>query len=99
MPSVDFSASYAGRCVCVTGGAGFIGSHLCRALLDHGAQVCVIDDLSNGLEANLADLTGDLCFVRGSILDPVALEQAITGAEIVFHQAAVASVPLPVTTW
>ncbi len=89
----DFVTAYRGRKVCVTGGAGFIGSHLCDALLQHGAEVCVIDDLSNGLESNLADAGGCLRFVRGSILDPVALELAMKNVEVVFHQAAIASVP------
>ena len=49
----DFRSAYAGRRVCVTGGAGFIGSHLCHALARHGARVRVIDDLSHGLRENL----------------------------------------------
>ena len=104
-----FASFYRGRRVCVTGGAGFIGSHLCDALLQHGAIVSVIDDLSNGLRENLGTGAGNLAlspdarrpaahasalrFVEGSILDQAELKQAMEGAEIVFHQAALASVP------
>lgn len=81
------------RRVCVTGGAGFIGSHLCDALVQAGAQVCVLDDLSNGRTENLAHLAEKIRFVRGSILDPVALQRATEGASIIFHEAAITSVP------
>jgi UDP-glucose 4-epimerase len=81
---------YEGRRVCVTGGAGFIGSHLCDALLKHGAAVSVIDDLSNGDRENLDDR---IKLTVGSILDKDALGRAVAGAEVIFHQAAVASVP------
>lgn len=90
---------YRGKRVCVTGGAGFIGSHLCDALLQRGAIVSVIDDLSNGRIENLppAECAGDhadrLRFVQGSILGRAALSAAIKGAQIVFHEAAIASVP------
>lgn len=84
-------SAYEGRRVCVTGGAGFIGSHLCDALVRGGAHVAALDDLSNGLESNLAD--SHVRLVRGSILDDAALAAAFDGAEVVFHLAAVASVP------
>lgn len=84
-------ASYARRSVCVTGGAGFIGSHLVDALLRTGARVTVIDDLSGGRRGNLP-ATG-VRFIRGSVLSPEALATATEGAEIVFHLAAVPSVP------
>lgn len=84
---------YRNRNVCVTGGAGFIGSHLCEALVRYGANVTVIDDLSNGLRDNLAAIADRIRFVEGSILDPIALKAAFEGVEIVFHQAAIASVP------
>ena len=90
---IELAAAYAGRRVCVTGGAGFIGSHLCDALVGAGADVCVIDDLSNGLTTNLDGVAGSVRFVRGSILDDEPLDAALAGADIVFHQAAVASVP------
>ncbi|MEM7227362.1 MAG: SDR family NAD(P)-dependent oxidoreductase [Planctomycetota bacterium] len=82
-----------GRRVCVTGGAGFIGSHLVDALLDAGADVAVIDDLSNGREANLDQVRDRITFVQGSILDQSALAAAMRDVDIVFHEAAVTSVP------
>lgn len=85
--------AYAGRRVCVTGGAGFIGSHLCDALVAHGATVAVLDDLSNGSVDNLPGGGDGVDLIVGSILDDDALRRAVSGAQIVFHQAAVASVP------
>mgnify|MGYP001053434380 CR=1 FL=1 len=80
--------------VLVTGGAGFIGSHLTEALLQLGAHVTVLDDLSGGDEANLATLPQDrLQFVRGSILDETALTRCMKDCRYVFHQAALGSVP------
>jgi UDP-glucose 4-epimerase len=81
------------RRVCVTGGAGFIGSHLVDALVERGAIVSIIDDLSNGLRENLAAVADRVRFVEGSILEESALREAMSGAEVVFHQAAIASVP------
>ena len=78
--------------VAVTGGAGFIGSNLCRTLLDSGVeQVAVIDDLSNGSLSNLTGL--DVAFTEGSILDDDALDAAFEGADAVVHLAALGSVP------
>lgn len=75
----------------ITGGAGFIGSNLARLALAHGHEVVVIDDLSTGFEENLQGV--DLRFVRGSILDPAALADAMTGVTSVVHLAALGSVP------
>lgn len=77
----------------VTGGAGFIGSHLVRGLLDAGHEVTVLDDLSSGFRDNLADIEGRIRFIQGSILDDDSLEQSAQGARCIFHLAAVASVP------
>ena len=77
----------------VTGGAGFIGSHLADALVALGADVTLLDDLSNGRLANLSGDAGRARLVRGSILDAAALDEALAGAELVFHQAARGSVP------
>ncbi|MHC5005255.1 MAG: NAD-dependent epimerase/dehydratase family protein, partial [Planctomycetota bacterium] len=88
----QFAEAFDGRRVCVTGGAGFIGSHLCRALVAHGASVAVVDDLSNGREANLDGVAGVDLHV-GSIVDDEVMRAATDGVAIVFHLAAVASVP------
>lgn len=77
----------------VTGGAGFIGSHIADALLTNGYAVTVIDDLKTGNRANIAHLEGKIEFVEGSILDDAALAKALEGAVYVFHQAAIPSVP------
>ncbi len=81
----------------VTGGAGFIGSHLSEALIDLGASVVVIDDLSGGDVENFdtyRDRAGDrLKFVEGSILDTGLLAKITDGCDYVFHQAALGSVP------
>lgn len=81
----------------VTGGAGFIGSHLTEALLDLGAEVVVIDDLSGGDTGNFDDYkdkAGDrLRFVEGSILDEALIGEVVAGCRYVFHQAALGSVP------
>jgi UDP-glucose 4-epimerase len=85
--------AYQGRHVCVTGGAGFIGSHLADFLCEAGARVTVLDDFSNGLDSNLSGAARAATVVRGSITDAAALDRALAGAEVVFHQAAMGSVP------
>jgi UDP-glucose 4-epimerase len=77
----------------VTGGAGFIGSSLVRALLARGDAVRVIDNFSSGKRENLADLADRIELVEADILDERALGRAIEGAEVVFHEAAIPSVP------
>ncbi len=77
--------------VCVTGGAGFIGSHLVEALTNLGAVCVVIDDLSGGDRANIAPFNPD--FIHASILDQAAVAKAVQGCHFVFHQAALGSVP------
>ena len=78
----------------VTGGAGFIGSHLVASLIDRGETVRVLDDLSTGKAENLADLpAGRVEFVQGSVADSSAIAEAARGIEVVFHHAALASVP------
>jgi nucleoside-diphosphate-sugar epimerase len=81
------------RKVLVTGGAGFIGGHLARALLARGDTVRILDDLSSGKRANLEGIEGEAEVIVGSILDGQALDRALAGIEVVFHQAAIPSVP------
>ena len=80
----------------VTGGAGFIGSHLTEFLLARGHVVSVLDDLSTGREENLAAVAGHprLQILKGSITDPVLLADAVRGTEIIFHLAAAVGVRL-----
>jgi nucleoside-diphosphate-sugar epimerase len=77
----------------VTGGAGFIGSHLVDRLLAAGWRVRVLDDFSTGREANLAHLNGHAEVIRGDLRDRALVEKVVGGVEVVFHQAAVPSVP------
>ena len=92
------------RRVLVTGGAGFIGSHLCEALLQHGDEVWVLDDLSTGRLENIAHLQLDPAFhfVAGSILNVSQLEPLVRKADVIVHLAAVVGVQniieLPVET-
>ncbi len=79
--------------VLVTGGAGFIGSHISQRLIDLGARLWVIDDLSTGFMENLEEIRGDFEFVQGNLNDDAVLQKAIEGASFVFHQAALPSVP------
>ena len=77
----------------VTGGAGFIGSHIADALTRNGLRVRVIDDLSTGHRENLEEITGDVEFTEGSVADEQLLKKVLDGAELVFHEAAIPSVP------
>lgn len=80
----------------VTGGAGFIGSHLTTGLVERGATVRVFDNLSTGSLSNLAHINGRFEFVEGSLTDSKRVTEAVDGCEVVFHHAALASVPLSV---
>ena len=83
-----------GKFAClVTGGAGFIGSHLVEALVRLGHNVRVVDNLSTGDEANLAPVADDIDFIVGDLCDPIVSARAADGIEIVFHLAALPSVP------
>ncbi len=77
----------------ITGGAGFIGSHLALALLDRGESVRVLDNLATGREQNLDLLRGRAEVVTGDVRDLDTVRAATKGVEVVFHQAALASVP------
>ena len=76
----------------VTGGAGFIGSHLVEAIIATGRQVRVFDDFSTGLRENLAHIHPAPAIVAGSLTDADALARAATGCEVIFHLGALASV-------
>lgn len=76
----------------VTGGAGFIGSHLVEFLASSGAAVRVLDDLSTGRRENLAGLAGKIDFVEGDVRDGALARRLMEGVDVVFHLAAVASV-------
>jgi UDP-glucose 4-epimerase len=77
----------------VTGGAGFIGSHLTEALVRTGAKVRVLDNMSTGDRANLEAVMNRIELIEGDITDPETVRQAVRGVEVIFHQAALASVP------
>lgn len=77
----------------VTGGAGFIGSHLCERLLRDGHAVRALDDFSTGREENIASLRDRLELVRASVADRAAVAAALDGVDGVFHLAAIPSVP------
>ena len=81
------------RTVLVTGGAGFIGSHLVDALLRRGDRVRVLDNFSTGDPANLDGVAGLVDVIEGDITDLDTVQQAMKGVEVVFHRAALASVP------
>ena len=77
----------------VTGGAGFIGSHLVEHLVGEGDDVVVLDDFSTGKRENIEPWLGSVELVEGSITDPAVCARAIAGADYVLHQAALPSVP------
>jgi nucleoside-diphosphate-sugar epimerase len=77
----------------VTGGAGFIGSHLCEALVARGERVRVVDNLSTGRRANLAHFGDVLEFIEGDLADLAVARRVVEGCEFVLHQAAIPSVP------
>ncbi|MGD9648737.1 MAG: SDR family oxidoreductase [Pirellulales bacterium] len=81
------------RKILVTGGAGFIGSHLVHALVERGDQVRVLDNLSTGKRRNLAEVADAIEFVEGDLVDAATVARAVSGVELVYHEAALASVP------
>lgn len=76
----------------VTGGAGFIGSHIALALLERGDRVRVLDNLCTGKRENIALLGDRIEFIEGDVAKPADVARAVDGVEVVFHQAALASV-------
>ncbi|HBO45001.1 MAG TPA: LPS biosynthesis protein WbpP [Planctomycetaceae bacterium] len=81
------------RTFLVTGGAGFIGSHIAEALVRRGDRVRVIDNLSTGHVSNMDSFRGDIEFVEGDLRDAATVEKVVEGVECIFHEAALASVP------
>lgn len=79
--------------VVITGGAGFIGSNLARALLHRGYKVRIVDNLSTGRLENIQDIKNKVEFIHGDILNMSHLKRAFKGADYVLHQAALPSVP------
>lgn len=87
----------------ITGGAGFIGSHLAESLVSSRAEVRVLDNLSTGSRANLKSLQSKISFSKGDIRDAAKVRQAMRGVDTVYHLAAISSVLLsverPAETW
>lgn len=81
------------RTFLITGGAGFIGSSIARALLLRGDKVRILDNFSSGKSNNLADIAGEIELVEASILDPAALAKCAIGVDTIYHEAAIPSVP------
>ncbi len=77
----------------VTGGAGFIGSHIAQRLLSDGHRVRIVDNFATGKRGNIGQWAGDLTVHEISITDRAALDEPFSGADYVFHQAALPSVP------
>ena len=71
----------------VTGGAGFIGSHIATALVERGDEVRVLDNLSSGSRLNLAHLSGDVELVEGDLLNAEEVERAVEDVDVIFHEA------------
>ncbi len=80
--------------VLVTGGAGFIGSHITRALVERGDKVRVLDNLCTGFRHNLKDIEKDVEFFEGDVADEAIVAKAMKNVELVYHEAALASVPM-----
>jgi len=81
------------RTFLVTGGAGFIGSHIAEALVERGDKVRVLDNLSTGYLSNLDAIRGSIEFVEGDLVDAPLAAKVVEGVDCIFHEAALASVP------
>ena len=79
--------------VLVTGGAGFIGSNLAGELIRRGAKVRIADNFLTGVRENLDEIEGDFEFIEADIADPGSAKTIVEGVEVVFHEAALPSVP------
>jgi len=78
----------AGSRILVTGGAGFIGSHIVESLVHQGSEVIVYDNLSSGRLENLSTVADDICFIKGDILDYERLKLACRGMDAVLKEGA-----------
>ena len=74
--------------VFITGGAGFIGSHLADALVARGDAVTILDNMSTGSASNIAHLEGKIEIIKGDIRDVATVEKAMANADLVLHMAA-----------
>ena len=81
------------RIFLVTGGAGFIGSHITETLVERGERVRVLDNLSTGHLSNMAGFRERIEFIEADLVDARAVAEAVEGVDCIFHQAALASVP------
>lgn len=91
--SMMLTNPYQDVAVLVTGGCGFIGSHLAESLVAQGAQVTILDDYSTGFARNISHIQDSITFIQGNICDMQTCLQAVQGKKIVFHLAAYISVP------
>ena len=78
----------------ITGGAGFIGSHLAEALVARGDHVIILDNLSTGRSENLAEIAGDVELIHGSVLDALLVDEFVSRSDVVVHLAAAVGVRL-----
>lgn len=92
------NSKFEGKKCLITGGAGFIGSHLVDALVELNADITILDDLSGGTIDNVFHQKNKIKFIQGSILDHSLLLHAINGCQFVFHLAALGSVPRSIET-
>jgi UDP-glucose 4-epimerase len=77
----------------ITGGAGFIGSHLARTLLEQGNEVKILDNFSTGKRENIADFEKKIELIEGDLRDASKVTEAVRGVDVIFHEAAFVSVP------
>ena len=82
----------------ITGGAGFVGSHLAEELIKKGESVTILDDLNTGKMSNLEKIKDKIDFVQGDIRDQNLLKEVFKHKDGIFHQAARASVPFTFTS-
>ncbi len=91
--TMKLTSFYANKKVLVTGGAGFIGSHIAQKLVELGAQVTILDNFCTGSHENIAHIKDQITLIEDSITNPQACYRATQDQEIVFHLAAFISVP------